>query len=213
MCAKIQTKLRLTNRAREIHAKIEMRMTTLHAYDIHVENLFEIMSRMRALMEGAGVDYRVIGGMAIFLQVHERDPKRARLTDDVDVSIHRADLTRIANAAAQFGFRYRHAAGVDLLVDLQAPKTKSAVHFVFAGEKVRPDYLEAAPDLSSAPRVLDGVLLAPVCDLVRMKLTSFRLKDQVHIQDLDGARLITPNVESKLTPELKARLAQVRATR
>jgi hypothetical protein len=188
-------------------------MTTIHAYDIHVENLFEIMRRMRALMDAAGVEYRVIGGMAIYLQVHERDPRRARLTDDVDVSIHRADLDKIAAEATKFGFRYRHAAGVDLLVDLLAPKTRSGVHFVFAGEKVRPEYLEAAPDLSSSPRIVDGVRLAPVEDLVRMKLTSFRLKDQVHIQDLDGARLITRDIESRLSPELQARLAQVRASR
>ena len=188
-------------------------MTTLHAYDIHVENLFEIIARMRALMDAAGVDYRVIGGMAIYLQVHERDPRRARLTDDVDVSIRRADLNKIATEAPNFGFRYRHAAGVDLLVDLRAPKTRSGVHFVFAGEKVRPDYLEPVPDLSSMPRILDGVLLASVADLVKMKLTSFRLKDQVHIQDLDGARLITGDVEAALSPELAARLAQVRASR
>jgi hypothetical protein len=188
-------------------------MTTLHAYDNHVENLFEIIGRIKALMDAAQVDYRVIGGMAIYLHVHARDPRRARLTDDVDVSIRREDLARIAEHALNFGFRYRHAAGVDLLVDLQAPKTRSGVHFVFAGEKVRQEYFEAAPDLSRAPRVLDGVLLAPVEDLVKMKLTSFRLKAQVHIQDLDGARLITPEVEQTLSAELLARLAQVRASR
>ena len=32
----------------------------------------------------------------------------------------------------------------------------------------------------------DGYLIAPVADLVLMKLTSFRLKDKVHIQDMDG---------------------------
>jgi hypothetical protein len=59
----------------------------------------------------------------------------------------------------------------------------------------------------------EGVLLAPVADLVRMKLTSFRLKDQVHIQDLDSVRLITPEIEASLTPLLRERLAQVRASR
>jgi hypothetical protein len=49
-------------------------------------------------------------------------------------------------------------------------------------------------------------------DLVLMKLTSFRLKDQVHIKTLDSAALITHEVEKKLTPELAARLRHVRET-
>jgi hypothetical protein len=44
-----------------------------------------------------------------------------------------------------------------------------------------------------------------------MKLTSFRLKDQVHIQDLDAVGLITPEIEETLSPSLLARLADVRA--
>jgi hypothetical protein len=43
-----------------------------------------------------------------------------------------------------------------------------------------------------------------------MKLTSFRLKDQVHIQTMDLVGLITPDVENTLIPELQARLLQVR---
>jgi hypothetical protein len=40
--------------------------------------------------------------------------------------------------------------------------------------------------------------LASVSDLVHMKLTSFRLKDKVHIQDLDSVGLITPEIEQAL---------------
>ena len=54
-------------------------------------------------------------------------------------------------------------------------------------------------------------LIAPVVDLVHMKLTSFRLKDQVHIQDLDGVGLITPEIEQTLSAPLLARLGEVRA--
>jgi hypothetical protein len=45
-----------------------------------------------------------------------------------------------------------------------------------------------------------------------MKLTSFRLKDKVHIQDLDSVGLITPAIEESLSDLLRARLAEVRAT-
>jgi hypothetical protein len=45
-----------------------------------------------------------------------------------------------------------------------------------------------------------------------MKLSAGRLKDQVHVQGMDAAGLITPELESSLPPALRARLRQVRAT-
>ena len=45
-----------------------------------------------------------------------------------------------------------------------------------------------------------------------MKLTSFRLKDRVHVQDLDRAGLIPPEIEALLSDQLRARLSEVRAT-
>jgi hypothetical protein len=44
-----------------------------------------------------------------------------------------------------------------------------------------------------------------------MKLTSFRAKDEAHLKDLDEAGLITPEIESGLSPILWERLARVRA--
>jgi hypothetical protein len=45
-----------------------------------------------------------------------------------------------------------------------------------------------------------------------MKLSAWRLKDQVHVQGIDAAGLITPEIESGLPPALRARLQQVRET-
>ena len=98
-----------------------------------------------------------------------------------------------------------------MLVDAEHPGAKSAVHLLFVGEKVRPEDLEAVP-ASEPVRTKEGILIAPVSDLVRMKLTSFRLKDKVHIQDLDGVGLITPEIEQSLSEPLLRRLAEVRAT-
>jgi hypothetical protein len=83
-----------------------------------------------------------------------------------------------------------------MLVDAREPEARSAVHLVFVREKVRPDYLEPVPGFSPPVRTAEGILLAPVADLVRMKLTSYRLKDRVHLQDLDAVGLITPEVEA-----------------
>jgi hypothetical protein len=45
-----------------------------------------------------------------------------------------------------------------------------------------------------------------------MKLTSYRLKDRVHIQDLDSVGLITPEIETGLPELLRNRLAETRAS-
>ena len=99
-----------------------------------------------------------------------------------------------------------------MLLDSTNPDTRSAVHLIFVGEKVRATDLEPVPDFSPAAESVEGALIAPVADLVRMKLTSFRLKDKVHIQDLDGVRLITPAIEAHLPDLLRQRLAEVRAS-
>ena len=121
-------------------------MISATAYDRHVEQLFDIMQRVHAALTKARVEYRLVGGMAVFLHVSERDPYEARLTKDVDVAIDRRDIDKIAGVVEEFGFRYRHAAGVDVLLNVNAPNAASAVHFVFVREKFRPDYLEPVPD-------------------------------------------------------------------
>jgi hypothetical protein len=187
-------------------------MLTLAAYDTFVEQLFEVMKRFVNALSGTGIEYRIIGGMGVFLHVNERNPVAARLTNDVDAAVQRTDLEAIVRAVAPFGFIYRHVAGVDMLVDSAKPRARSAIHLVFIGEKVRKEYLEPVPAFSPPATTAEGALVAPVADLVRMKLTSFRLKDKVHIQDLDGVGLITPEIEAQLPDLLRQRLAEVRAS-
>lgn len=186
-------------------------MLTAAAYDIHVEQLLEKMRRFHLALSAAGIPYRIIGGMATFIHVFEQDVMKARSTSDVDAAVERADLPRIKEAAAAGGFRFRHAAGLDMLVDVDNPRAKSAVRLIFINERVRPEYLEPVP-ASDPIATKEGILIAPVADLVRMKLTSFRLKDKVHIQDLDSVGLITPEIESGLSEPLRQRLQEVRAT-
>jgi len=78
---------------------------------------------------------------------------------------------------------------------------------VFTGEKVRPEYPETVPEISPC-RQLHGVRLVQLEDLIRMKLTSFRSKDETHIKDLDEAGAITPEIEAALPPLLRDRLLQ-----
>ena len=181
-------------------------------FEERVERLTSAAKRLAAALDGAGIPYRVVGGFAVYAHVEAVDPLAARLTRDLDVAVSRGDLSRIAEAVEPLGLTLRHAAGVDLLVEATQPGTRSAVHLVFVREKVRPEYVEPVPGFSEPVQTADGVLIAPVADLVRMKLTSFRLKDQVHVQDLDRAGLVTPEIEAGLPDILRTRLAQVRAS-
>jgi hypothetical protein len=178
-----------------------------------MDQLFGRLKRLHAALVSAGIEYRVVGGMAVFFQVSLRKPGRGRSTEDIVIAIDRKELQRIGDAAEKFGFRYRHVAGIDMLVDAEKPRASTAVHLVFINEKVRAEYPEAVPGFSEPTRTEEGILLAPVADLVRMKLTSFRMKDQLHVKDLDSARLITPEMEASLPEVLRRRLAEVRATR
>ncbi len=164
-------------------------MLTARAFDTHVEQLFERMRELHGMLTAAGIPYRIVGGMAVFIHVFQRDPVRARLTSDVDAAIDRSNLSLVIEAARKAGLVFRHSAGVDVLIDEAELRARSAVQLLFLNERVRPEYAEAVP--ASAPeKTSEGILVAPVVDLVRMKLTSYRLKDRVHIQDLDGVGLI-----------------------
>ena len=179
-------------------------------FEERVERLFNLAQRIEAAFAAAGLEYRVVGGLAAYLYVEEAEPDAGRLTRDIDIAVRREDLERIAQAAAPFGLQLRHVAGVDMLVQAGGPSARRAVHLVFTGEKVRQDYPEPIPDLGPC-RTLRGIRLVPLAGLVRMKLTSFRLKDQVHLKDLDEVGLITPEIEAGLPPLLRERLAEVRS--
>jgi hypothetical protein len=176
-----------------------------------LDQILDVAKLFSGALADAGIPCRVIGGLAVFLHVDEVDPMAARLTRDVDVAIARDDIDRIRAVVEPLGFQFRHAAGLDMFVDARNPRAASAIHVVFAGEKVRPEYLEPVP-ASKPVAARNGILIAPVADLVRMKLTSFRLKDKVHIQDMNSVGLITAEIEAGLSEPLRARLAEVRAT-
>ena len=49
------------------------------------------MKRFTGALTQAGIEYGVIGGMAVFLHVNERDTMAARLTRDIDAAVERTD--------------------------------------------------------------------------------------------------------------------------
>src|SRR5258707_11100150 len=105
------------------------------------------MRRGVAALEAAQVPYAVVGGNAVAAWVSEVDKAAARATQDVDILLRRADLARAKDALEQAGFIYRHAASIDMFLDGPDAKARDAIHVVFAGEKVRKEYLLPTPDV------------------------------------------------------------------
>src|SRR5205085_11427613 len=99
------------------------------------------------------------------------DEAAVRNTQDVDILLRRADLGAATAAMTQAGFVHRHTASLDMFLDGPNARARDAVHIVFAGEKVRPDSLVAAPEVTESEQT-ESFRLITLDALVRMKLTA-----------------------------------------
>lgn len=170
-----------------------------------VEKVRRRLLRAAAALAQAKVLYAVAGGNAVAAWVSRVDEAAVRNTQDVDLILRRVDLPAARLALENAGFVYRHVSGTDMFLDGPEAKARDAVHIVFAAEKVRPDYLASAPDVSEAEPVETFRLLSLEA-LVRMKLTSFRDKDRVHLRDLIDVGLVNQSWLPKIPAALQSRL-------
>ena len=177
-----------------------------------VELVRQRARRAAAALEQAGIPHVLIGGHAVASWVARVDKEAVRNTIDVDLLVRREDFPRVVEALQSAGFVHQNVAGVDLFLDGPEGSVRSAIHVVFAGEKVRPDYLLPAPDVTESEAGPEFPVLT-LAALVRMKLTSFRLKDRLHLLDLLDVGLIDQSWCGRLPPELGARLKEVLDTR
>ena len=139
------------------------------------------------------------------------DKEAVRNTAYVDLLVRREDFLRVIDSLQSVGFIHHFVNGIDLFVDGAEGSVRSAIHMVFASEKVRPNYLAAAPDVTESEPGPEFPV--PTLDaLVRMKLTSFRLKDQVHLLDMLSVGLIDETWLSRVAPVLAPRLQEVLAS-
>jgi hypothetical protein len=173
-----------------------------------VENVRRRLLRAAHALEDAHVPYAVAGGNAVAAWVSRVDVAAVRNTQDVDIVLRRADLAAAREALERAGFVYRHAASIDMFLDGPDAKARDAVHIVFAAEKVRADYAAPVPDVSEAEETETFRLLS-LDALVRMKLTSFRDKDRVHLRDLMDVGLVDASWLEKVPTTLRLRLQEL----
>jgi hypothetical protein len=154
------------------------------------------------------VNYALVGDVAVSAWVATVDRSAVRNTQDVDVLIRRHDLPAATVALERAGFIHQNVAGVDLFLDGPGATPREAVHVVFADETVRPGEPAPNPGVDESTDV-GSFRVINLDALVRIKLTAFRRKDQVHILDLIGVGLVDASWVSKLPPPLAARLQEL----
>ncbi|MCI0332077.1 MAG: hypothetical protein L0228_02480 [Planctomycetes bacterium] len=187
-------------------------MSSIHYGPISWERMIRAVEKVRArldravaALEGARIPYAVAGGNAVAAWVSRVDEAAVRNTQDVDILLRREDLERAKTALAAAGFVFRHVKSIDMFLDGPGAKARDAIHVIFAGEKITADSLVPSPELTEVDEAgpFHVVDLEP---LVRMKLTSYRLKDRVHLLDMISVGLIDNSWPSRFPSELATRL-------
>ncbi|MGC4001977.1 MAG: hypothetical protein QM811_02045 [Pirellulales bacterium] len=172
---------------------------------LHVRYL---LNKSSTVLQNAGIPYAVIGGNAIAAWVETINPKGARNTNDVDLLLRREDFVRAKALLEADGFTYYDVMGVTVFLDAPEGNPSDGIHILWANEKVRENYATSNPDPAESSIVGDRRILN-LESLVRMKLNSFRRKDQVHLQDLLRVGLIDADWPKKYPPQLAARLQEI----
>jgi hypothetical protein len=164
--------------------------------------------RATRALENAGIPYAMAGGNAVAAWVARVDRAAVRNTQDVDLLVRRSDLPAITTALEAAGFVRATVMDVVCFIDGPSGSPRDAVHLLFAAEKVRDSYpLPTADVTESVPA--DDYAVVTLEALVRMKLNSFRRKDQIHLMDMLSLGLVDASWLPRLVPEHAARLQQL----
>jgi len=175
-----------------------------------VDRVEQRLRKVTAALDEAGVAYAVIGGNAVASWVARANPSATRATRDVDLLVRRADDARIAGVMKALGFQRQDLRRMVLYVDPDEPDRRSGVHLVWDGELIKTTYPAPAPLVTEAVRDPGGFLVLSLEALVRMKLTSLRDIDRVHITDMIAVGLIDESIRTALPEELRTRLDHLR---
>jgi hypothetical protein len=157
--------------------------------------------RRRALRGG--------GGYAVAAWVASVDEEAIRFTNDVDILARRTDFPALSAALRNVGLDEAEVLGVTMFVDRKHPSPMSGVQVVFANEKIRAHYTQAAPDLDRVKRDLRPYPVVDFVDLVTMKLQSFRIVDQNHLMDLKAVELLDERMLDRVPAEFRDRLQHI----
>src|ERR1039457_858089 len=91
-------------------------------------DLAGILHKITGPLMAEGVPHELIGGLAVLVHVEEANPEHSTLTRDVDLMIRRFDRERVREIGARHGFRFRHAAELDMLLYGETTSARNEEH-------------------------------------------------------------------------------------
>jgi hypothetical protein len=172
------------------------------------EKVKERLRRAARALDAAGVPYAVGGGNAVAEWVARVDEDAVRNTRNVDILIRRPDFPRARACLEVAGFIYHELLDIDTFIDGPDGKPSGGIHLLYAGEKVRRDDEYHLPEIDESERAVE-FQVAKLEAVVLMKLTSYRLKDRVHILDMIGVGLIDATWPARFPAPLSDRLQRL----
>lgn len=174
-------------------------------------SLINDLERIVKALRDAGVEFEVVGGVAVNAHILELHRSRSFVPRDIDLLVHRSDLQRIRVAAAARGYQATKTLGEYALIRPEQDLAE-AVHLIFVGERSKSTQPLPHPALHPEDKHLFGITVpvAPLADLLQMKLNSLCPKDLIHLETLDEAGLITSTLEGGLPLALQERLREAR---
>ncbi len=171
-----------------------------------VEKVRQRLDRVCNALGAANVPYAVVGGNAVAAWVATLDEGAVRNTRDVDILLDRRDFAAASVALSGVGFVPAETMNVTMFLDGENGRPSEAIHVIWAGEKVRKSEQFTTPEVGSVVDI-NGKRIVELMGLLRMKLTAFRRKDQVHVLDMIGVGLLDQRWVEKLgDTELATRL-------
>ena len=186
-----------------------MATTGYSAFVMAMDRVEKRLRQVSAALDAAGIPYAVVGGNAVAAWVSRVDPAATRATKDVDLLVRREDDSRISGVMHALGFKREDLRRLVLFIDPEEPSKRSGVHLVWSDTLIRPSYACASPSVDEAVRDPEGFAVLDLPALVRMKLTSFRDIDRVHIADLAQVGLVDRSAAQALPAALRERLESI----
>jgi hypothetical protein len=175
-------------------------------YIMALDRTTDRLERITRALEDAGVDYALVGGQAVAAWVATREPAAVRTTKDVDILLCREDLPRARAAALSVGMDYFEVLGVGMFLERDDPNPRHAVHLIWAGERIRPEYECPAPTIGARETLSPGLRVVNLAGLVLMKLQANRDQDRVHLRDMIDVGLVGRELLTDLPPQAAGRL-------
>ncbi len=166
------------------------------------------LERSTHILEQAAIPYAVVGDNAVSAWIAGVDESAVRNTQKVELLVRTCDFVRVKDALTAAGFVHRDVAGTNLFADDATVRDRHSIRIVFAGEKVRPVDLYAAPNVTESEQ-FGAMRVLSLGLLVRMQLSMFRTNECVNLRDLIDVGLVNQSWTQRLPPELAARLQEL----